>query len=91
MTSDEYSQLVNNIEDISKAHEDLLETLEQVSGIPQSDQRIGKLFLNKASYIRSVHLEYCASHPKAVNIVEKYKYEIKVFWSVRLTNRSLCC
>jgi len=79
MSSDEYGQLVNNIEEISKVHEDLLEALERVSVISQSEQRIGKLFLNKASHIRAVHLEYCASHPKAVNIVEKYKYVIKIF------------
>jgi len=74
MTIDEYNQLVNNIEEVSKTHEGLLESLEQVSGLLQSDQRIGKLFLNKASFIRSVHLKYCASHPRAVNIIDKYKY-----------------
>lgn len=73
MTIDEYNQLVNNIEEVSKTHEGLLESLEQVSGLPQSDQRIGKLFLNKASFIRAVHLQYCASHPRAVSIIDKYK------------------
>ncbi|XP_025425761.1 rho guanine nucleotide exchange factor 7 isoform X2 [Sipha flava] len=76
MTVDEYNQLVNNIEEVSKIHEELLESLEQVSELPQSDQRIGKLFLNKASFIRSVHLQYCSSHPRAVNIIEKYKDEL---------------
>lgn len=73
MTIDEYNQLVNNIEEVSKTHEGLLESLEQVSAQPQFEQRIGKLFLNKASYIRAVHIKYCASHPRAVNIIEKYK------------------
>lgn len=73
MTIDEYNQLVNNIEEVSIVHEELLELLEQVSLLPQSDQRIGKLFLNKAANIRSVHLQYCSSHPRAVNIIEKYK------------------
>lgn len=73
MTTDEYNQLVNNIEEVSKIHEELLESLEQVSELPQSDQRIGKLFLNKASFIRAVHLQYCSLHPRAVNIIEKYK------------------
>ncbi|XP_060847442.1 rho guanine nucleotide exchange factor 7 isoform X3 [Rhopalosiphum padi] len=76
MNIEEYNQLVNNIEEVSKTHEELLESLEQVSGLPQSDQRIGKLFLNKASFIRTVHLQYCASHPRAVNIIDKYKDEL---------------
>lgn len=80
MTIDEYIQLVNNIEEVSKIHEGLLESLEQVSTLPQSDQKIGKLFLNKASYIRAVHLQYCASHPRAVNIIEKYKYVLHIFY-----------
>lgn len=74
MAIDEYKQLVNNIEEVSKVHEDLLESLEIISALPQSDQRIGKLFLNKASRIKDVHLKYCSSHPRAVNIIEKYKY-----------------
>lgn len=74
MTIDEYKQLVNNIEEISNIHEELLESLKQMSALPQSEQRIGKLFLNKASDIEAVHLKYCSSHPRAVNIIEKYKY-----------------
>lgn len=74
MTIDEYKQLVNNIEEVSSIHEELLESLEQISALPQSDQRIGKLFLNKASHIKAVHLKYCSSHPRAVNIIEKFKY-----------------
>lgn len=80
MTIDEYIQLVNNIEEVSKIHERFLESLEQVSTLPQFDQKIGKLFLNKASYIRAVHLQYCASHPRAVNIIEKYKYVVHIIF-----------
>lgn len=76
MAIGEYNQLVNNIEDVFKVHNELLESLEQISTLPQSDQKIGKLFLNMASNIRSVHLQYCISHPRAVNIIEKYKYEL---------------
>jgi len=76
MTIDEYDKLVNNIEEVFKVHKELLESLEQISTLQQSDQRIGKLFLNKATYIRAVHLQYCASHPRAVSVIEKYKYEL---------------
>jgi len=78
MIIDEYNQLVNNIEEVFKVHKELLESLEQISILPQSDQKIGKLFLNKASNIRAVHLQYCISHPRAMSIVEKYKYELYI-------------
>lgn len=79
MSIDEYKQLVNNIENICKIHEELLESLKQISELPQSDQRIGKLFLNKACTIKTAHLEYCSSHPRAIVIVEKYKYVLQIF------------
>lgn len=73
MTIDEYNKLINNIEEIYNIHEGFLQALEQVSMLPQSDQRIGKLFLNKVSHIQAVHLKYCVSHPRAVIIIDKYK------------------
>jgi len=76
MVIDEYNQLVNNIEDVFKVHKELLESLEQISILPLSDQKIGKLFLDKASHLQSVHLKYCTYHPRAVNIIEKYKDEL---------------
>ncbi|XP_050528412.1 rho guanine nucleotide exchange factor 7 [Daktulosphaira vitifoliae] len=76
MSMDEYNQLVNNIEEVSKIHEALLESLEKVITHSQAEQRIGKLFLNIASSIRDVHLHYCSSHPRAVSIIEKYKDEL---------------
>lgn len=76
MTLDEYDKLVNNIEEVYIVHKELLDSLEQISTLQQSNQKIGKLFLNKATYIRAVHLQYCASHPRAVSVIEKYKYEL---------------
>lgn len=75
MSIDEYNQLINNIEDICKIHEELLESLKNISKLPQSDQRIGKLFVNKSLFIKNANLKYCCSHPRAITIVEKYKYE----------------
>lgn len=37
------------------------------------DQRVGGLFLQWASKIKAVHQTYCAGHPKAVCILDKYK------------------
>ncbi|KAI8427862.1 hypothetical protein MSG28_002232, partial [Choristoneura fumiferana] len=40
------------------------------------DQRVGGLFLQWAPKIKSVHQTYCAGHPKAVCILDKYKEDL---------------
>ena len=39
----------------------------------ECNDRVGKLFLNKAPYMKQVHQAYCAQHPKAIVILDKYK------------------
>lgn len=40
------------------------------------DQRIGKLFLDKAPALEAVHKTYCMNHPRAVQIIEQRKEEL---------------
>lgn len=53
--------------EIVQTHEDLLENLEN------HNDRVGKLFLSKAQTMKKVHQAYCASHPRAIVILDKYK------------------
>lgn len=68
LTADEYAQLMGNFVDIVQMHETLYCSLEECN------DRVGKLFLNKAPVIKNLHQIYCAGHPKAIIIVDKYKY-----------------
>nr|XP_018897290.1 PREDICTED: rho guanine nucleotide exchange factor 7 isoform X1 [Bemisia tabaci] len=76
MTSEEYKQLVGNITEIIKMHQELMATLEECASRPSSDQRVGKIFLNSAPHLKQVHMVYCSGHPKAVCILEKYKDDL---------------
>lgn len=69
LTPDEYAQLMCNFIEIVEAHEDLYQCFEDCN------DRVGKLFLSKASNLKIVHQSYCASHPRAIVIVDKHKYE----------------
>lgn len=40
---------------------------------------MGKLFLNKAPAMKKIHQTYCAMHPKAIVIVDKYKEKLNAF------------
>lgn len=76
LTTDEYKQLTGNITEILETHQHLLNLIEIESNKPGCDQRVGKLFLNWAPRIKSVHQAYCSLHPKAVCILDKYRDEL---------------
>lgn len=56
-----------NFVEVVRTHEDLLQQIEDCN------DRVGKLFLNSAPLMKKVHQAYCAAHPKAIVILDKYK------------------
>lgn len=54
-------------------HEELLIAIEK------STDRIGKLFLSKAANMKCVHQAYCAAHPRAIVILDKYSEQLEAF------------
>ncbi|XP_073827209.1 rho-type guanine nucleotide exchange factor isoform X3 [Musca autumnalis] len=73
LNADEYAQLMCNFVEVVKTHEELLTQMEECN------DRVGKLFLNKAPLMKQVHQAYCAAHPKAIVILDKYKDELEKY------------
>ncbi|GAB0100937.1 rho guanine nucleotide exchange factor 7 [Sergentomyia squamirostris] len=73
LSSDEYAQLMCNFVEIVEIHEDLLLNIEDCN------DRVGKLFLSKASVIKNSHQAYCAAHPRAIVILDKFKDALETF------------
>lgn len=67
LNQDEYTQLMCNFVEVVEMHEEFLQNLEE------SNDRVGKVFLTKAPTMKKVHQCYCAAHPRAVVIVDKYR------------------
>lgn len=67
LTNDEYSQLLCNFVEIVDFHEELLQNIDDCN------DRVGKLFLAKAPTMKKIHQSYCAAHPRAIVILDKYK------------------
>lgn len=67
LSSDEYAQLMCNFVEIVELHEELFKS------ITECNDRVGKLFLTKAPVMKRLHQAYCAAHPRAVVILDKYK------------------
>ncbi|KAK7869103.1 hypothetical protein R5R35_007764 [Gryllus longicercus] len=79
LTKEEYRQLVGNIGCVVETHQQLLAALEECSQRPAPEQRVGRVFLSSAPRVKQVHQSYCASHPRAVCILDKYKDDLNTF------------
>ncbi|XP_038207785.1 rho guanine nucleotide exchange factor 7-like isoform X2 [Zerene cesonia] len=79
LTKDEFKQLTGNISEVLQIHEQFLALLEECATKTGPDQRVGGLFLHWAPEIKAVHQTYCAGHPKAVCILDKYKEELNTW------------
>lgn len=78
MKKEEYKQLLGNISEILEAHQRLLTNLE-AAVLQGSASRVGNLFLAMASRLKSIHTAYCANHPQAVCILDRYRDELNDF------------
>lgn len=77
MNGDEYAQLLGNFVEIVEMHEELLSSLES------SNDRTGKVFLSRAATMKCVHQAYCAAHPRAIVILDKYSEELEGYMERR--------
>ncbi|XP_049282388.1 uncharacterized protein LOC125763361 isoform X2 [Anopheles funestus] len=73
LSSNEYTQLMCNFLEVVEMHEEFLQTLEDCN------DRVGKVFLSKAPTMKKIHQFYCAAHPRAIVIVDKFREELNVF------------
>ncbi|KAH8276698.1 hypothetical protein KR018_010884 [Drosophila ironensis] len=73
LSKDEYAQLMCNFVEIVRTHEELLNQIEECN------DRVGKLFLTSAPLMKKVHQAYCAAHPKAIVILDKFKDELEKY------------
>lgn len=64
---------MSNITEIVDVHENLLRGLKEWATMPSDQQRIGRLFMTIAVRMKQVHEKYCASHPRAVLILDKHR------------------
>ncbi|XP_058062356.1 rho guanine nucleotide exchange factor 7 isoform X1 [Anopheles bellator] len=73
LSAGEYTQLMCNFVEVVEMHEEFLLELEE------SNDRVGKTFLSKAPTMKKLHQAYCAAHPRAIVIVDKFREELNVF------------
>ncbi|XP_061735306.1 rho guanine nucleotide exchange factor 7-like isoform X3 [Nerophis ophidion] len=66
------SLILGNLEEISTFQQMLVQTLEECTKLPESQQRVGGFFLNLMLQMRALYVGYCSNHPCAVNVLTQH-------------------
>ncbi|EEC05414.1 conserved hypothetical protein, partial [Ixodes scapularis] len=73
LSEQDFNQLVGNLSVVLEVHSDLLLALVAVKEQDGREQRVGGAFLQLAPRIKAAQLDYCANHPRAVQLLDRLK------------------
>uniref|UniRef100_H3D8N1 Rho guanine nucleotide exchange factor (GEF) 7a n=1 Tax=Tetraodon nigroviridis TaxID=99883 RepID=H3D8N1_TETNG len=61
--------ILGNLEEICTFQQMLVQSLEECTKLPETQQRVGGFFLNLMPQMRALYSSYCSNHPSAVNVL----------------------
>ncbi|KAM7375060.1 hypothetical protein PAMA_014240 [Pampus argenteus] len=76
LNSVDISHIQGNLEEISTFQQMLVQSLEEHTKLPESQQRIGGFFLSLVPQMKLLYVAYCSSHPAAVNVLTQHSEEL---------------
>uniref|UniRef100_A0A8C6PDV4 Rho guanine nucleotide exchange factor (GEF) 7a n=1 Tax=Nothobranchius furzeri TaxID=105023 RepID=A0A8C6PDV4_NOTFU len=75
--------ILGNLEEISTFQQMLVQSLEDSTKLPESQQRIGSFFLNLMPQMKALYVGYCSNHPSAVNVLTQHRDALGEFMEGR--------
>ncbi|GAA6108163.1 rho guanine nucleotide exchange factor 7b isoform X1, partial [Tachysurus ichikawai] len=79
VTGSDIAHILGNLEEISSFQQTLVQSLEECTKLPESQQRIGSFFLSLMSQMKNLYVTYCSNHPSAVNVLTQHSEELGEF------------
>ncbi|XP_045061582.1 rho guanine nucleotide exchange factor 7b isoform X2 [Coregonus clupeaformis] len=76
LSSADISHILGNLEDISTFQLMLVQSYEECTKLPESQQRVGGFFLNLLPQMKGLYVAYCSNHPSAVNVLTEHSEEL---------------
>ncbi|KAK0141405.1 Rho guanine nucleotide exchange factor 7 [Merluccius polli] len=61
----------------------LVQSLEECTKLPESQQRVGGFFLNLMPQMKALYVGYCSNHPSAVNVLTQHSEALGEFMEGR--------
>ncbi|KAG7255770.1 hypothetical protein CRUP_020844 [Coryphaenoides rupestris] len=75
--------ILGNLEEISTFQQMLVQSLEECTKLPESQQRVGGFFLNLMAQMKALYVGYCSNHPSAVNLLTQHSEALGEFMEAR--------
>ncbi|XP_061580136.1 rho guanine nucleotide exchange factor 7a isoform X2 [Cololabis saira] len=72
LSSSDAALILGNLEEISTFQQMLVQSLEDCTKLPESQQRVGGFFLNLIPQMKALYVGYCSNHPSAVNMLTQH-------------------
>ncbi|CAG5865775.1 unnamed protein product [Menidia menidia] len=72
LSSSDVALILGNLEEISTFQQMLVQSLEECTKLPESQQRVGGFFLNLMPQMKALYVGYCSNHPSAVNVLTQH-------------------
>uniref|UniRef100_A0A8C6VV62 Rho guanine nucleotide exchange factor (GEF) 7a n=1 Tax=Nothobranchius furzeri TaxID=105023 RepID=A0A8C6VV62_NOTFU len=83
VSSSDVALILGNLEEISTFQQMLVQSLEDSTKLPESQQRIGSFFLNLMPQMKALYVGYCSNHPSAVNVLTQHRDALGEFMEGR--------
>ncbi|KPP71106.1 hypothetical protein Z043_110014, partial [Scleropages formosus] len=72
LSNSDIAHILGNLEEINTFQQMLVQSLEECTKLPESQQRVGGFFLNLMPQMKGLYVAYCANHPCAVNVLTEH-------------------
>ncbi|XP_064862381.1 rho guanine nucleotide exchange factor 7-like [Oncorhynchus nerka] len=79
LSSTDVYLILGNLEEISTFQQMLVQSLEECTKLPESQQKVGCFFLNLMPQMKALYVGYCSNHPSAVNVLTQHSEELGEF------------
>ncbi|XP_055733632.1 rho guanine nucleotide exchange factor 7-like isoform X3 [Salvelinus fontinalis] len=79
LSSTDVYLILGNLEEISTFQQMLVQSLEECTKLPESQQKVGSFFLNLMPQMKALYMGYCSNHPSAVNVLTQHSEELGEF------------
>ncbi|XP_063069768.1 rho guanine nucleotide exchange factor 7a isoform X1 [Engraulis encrasicolus] len=79
LSSSDVAIILGNLEEISTFQQTLVQSLEDITRTPESQQRVGGFFMKLIPQMKALYVSYCSNHPSTVNVLMEHSEELGEF------------
>uniref|UniRef100_A0AAQ4QA08 Rho guanine nucleotide exchange factor 7 n=1 Tax=Gasterosteus aculeatus aculeatus TaxID=481459 RepID=A0AAQ4QA08_GASAC len=83
LSSSDVALILGNLEEICTFQQMLVQSLEECTKLPETQQRVAGFFLNLMPQMKALYVGYCSNHPSAVSLLTQHSEVLGEFMEGR--------